>query len=242
MENVDKTRRNRWLSGLYITLLILSLINNLVFYKRHRTEIAALANEQKIKDEFRADNDRKKAREVAHLLESCERQLLRASFEGRPIDVTGVTADGTPFDWQSLRGKPVLLHCWSASCDVCQNEFEAVEQLRQACQAVELQVIGLSQDLPVRNKESAKELIEHKVQWINLIPTEKTRPRINGVWVKWPSTFLIVDANGVALSVISNPLQPSKEANDPSRTVPGAKVVLSLFGNRTGPAGKKSSF
>jgi thiol-disulfide isomerase/thioredoxin len=42
------------------------------------------------------------------------------------------TADGATWSWDSLAGKPVLIHVWATWCGVCRREFSTLEALAAA--------------------------------------------------------------------------------------------------------------
>jgi hypothetical protein len=224
-----KPRLNRWLPLLCVVILSLSLAHNWQLRHQFRSEIERLTNEQDRLIKSLNSRLQQQERDWSESDHRHVKQLIVAKLDGRPIQVTGMTAEGQEFDWNRYRGRPVLLHCWSAGCLICQDEFQAIQHLQQACQSIDLQVVGLSQDILKHRDKAVAKLKEHNVQWTNLLATPTSRPQINGLWIEWPATYVVVNSEGIAVSVTSPLLSPKKEDNLPSLILPNAQTILKIL-------------
>lgn len=53
----------------------------------------------------------------------------RHLVSGVAPQITGQLLDGRVLDWQSYRGRPLLVHFWASWCPVCKLEQDSVQQL-----------------------------------------------------------------------------------------------------------------
>jgi thiol-disulfide isomerase/thioredoxin len=68
-------------------------------------------------------------------------------------DVHFDTPEGTPFDWSSLRGQPLLLNFWATWCPPCVKEMPELDRFHREFSAAGWQVVGLAIDGPTPVKE-----------------------------------------------------------------------------------------
>ena len=68
-------------------------------------------------------------------------------------DVHFDTPEGTPFNWTSLRGKPLLLNFWATWCPPCVKEMPELDRFHREFSPAGWQVVGLAIDGPTPVKE-----------------------------------------------------------------------------------------
>lgn len=68
-------------------------------------------------------------------------------------DVHFDTPQGTPFDWASLQGKPLLLNFWATWCPPCVKEMPELDRFHREFSPAGWQVVGLAIDGPTPVKE-----------------------------------------------------------------------------------------
>ena len=52
----------------------------------------------------------------------------RLTLLGKELEITGSMVDGSPFDWESLRGKVVLIDFWTSWCPPCWPEIDNAQK------------------------------------------------------------------------------------------------------------------
>lgn len=68
-------------------------------------------------------------------------------------DVHFDTPEGTPFNWTSLQGRPLLLNFWATWCPPCVKEMPELDRFHREFSAAGWQVVGLAIDGPTPVKE-----------------------------------------------------------------------------------------
>jgi thiol-disulfide isomerase/thioredoxin len=123
----------------------------------------------------------------------------RLNLMGNPIEVTGTLLDGEQVDWESYRGKVVLVDFWATWCGPCRAEVPNILAMHKAYGSKGFDVLGVSLD---QTPEDAQTYIEEQgIPWKSLFP-EKEEDRgwanplakfygINGI-----PTAILVDQEG----------------------------------------------
>lgn len=75
-----------------------------------------------------------------------EGMVRRLNLVGQPLELEGTLLDGQPFDWESYRGKVVLVDFFANWCGVCREEVPTVLQAYKAYQGKGFEVVGVSLD------------------------------------------------------------------------------------------------
>lgn len=70
----------------------------------------------------------------------------RLSLTGQPLELNGKLLDGSDFDWDSYRGKVVLVDFFANWCGVCKQEVPIVRQAHRAYGGKGFEVVGVSVD------------------------------------------------------------------------------------------------
>jgi len=97
---------------------------------------------EKIAVVFQGHSDAELAAQATRLT---EHGLKHLDLVGKPLDVTGVQLDGTPFDWSAYRGKVVLVSFWTWS-DPCLYEISNIIQVYRQYRDQGFAVVGVNLD------------------------------------------------------------------------------------------------
>ena len=121
---------------------------------------------------------------------------------GKTLELAGPTVEGTPFDWESYRGKIVLVDFWATWCGPCVGEIPNVKANYEKYAEQGFEVVGISLDS--KREDLEKFLTENKIAWTNIFETEQEQGQPSPLASKYgvnaiPSTFLI-DREGKVLA------------------------------------------
>ena len=133
-----------------------------------------------------------------------ERELSGTTGEmvGKTLDLAGTKLDGTPFDWESYRGKVVLVDFWATWCGPCVAEIPNVKENYDKYHEKGFDVVGISCD---SSREDLEEFLkENKLEWANIFEEGQTKGEPSPLAQKYnitgiPSTFL-VDREGKVIA------------------------------------------
>jgi len=84
--------------------------------------------------------------EVQKVSEDLQGFARLINLNGNEIRVVGKTLEGKPLDWESLRGKVVLVDFWATWCGPCIGEFPHLKQIYEAYHPHGFEVVGISLD------------------------------------------------------------------------------------------------
>ena len=128
----------------------------------------------------------------------------RANLPGSKLEIEGKKLDGTDLDWESYRGKVVLVDFWATWCGPCIQSLPHVQSLYDQYHSKGFEVIGISLDHERRILE--KFLERRELPWPQLFqdPDPSSGSQMHPMAVKYgisaiPAAFL-VDQNGVVVS------------------------------------------
>ncbi len=135
-------------------------------------------------------------RAVAIFSRQLKGDLRRQRLVGSQMVVDGKTVDGTPFHWDSNRGKVVLVDFWFIGCSACVEELPHIKEMYQRYHDSGFDVVGISVD---EDKEQLQAfLAKNQIPWTTI--QDKTeignRARYN---VESFPTKILVDRSGKVL-------------------------------------------
>lgn len=121
-----------------------------------------------------------------------------SSLVGKTLELNGATELGTPFDWQSYRGKVVVVDFWATWCGPCRRATPAVKTFYEQHREKGLEVVGVNLD---RDHEAlAQYLDENKIAWPNLVGEDGQR-LAETYNVRGIPTFMLVNRDGKVVEV-----------------------------------------
>lgn len=112
---------------------------------------------------------------------------------GKPLELEGVTALGTEFDWSVYRGKTVLVLFWATWCGPCRQEMPEVKALHERLKDRGFDIVGISLD--GNQAALAKYLEENAINWTNLVGKE-VRDITKKYSIRSVPTMILVDRKG----------------------------------------------
>ena len=114
--------------------------------------------------------DKSDDKEVKKLLAEANLQGMyrRLTLLGKPMEISGTLLDGKPVDWESYRGKVVLVDFWATWCGPCRAENPNVLEMYEAYHDKGFDVLGISLDA---TPEAAQKYVEeNKLPWSSIFP------------------------------------------------------------------------
>ncbi|MEO2030611.1 MAG: TlpA disulfide reductase family protein [Planctomycetaceae bacterium] len=126
--------------------------------------------------------------------------LRRLNLPGKFMELHGITADGTEFDWESYRGKFVLIDFWATWCGPCRAEIPNVKKNLSKYGEKGFQVVGVNLDQDRADFDAYMQ--DAQLPWQNIMPDENgnsemaTRYAITGI-----PTVILVDTEGKVISM-----------------------------------------
>ncbi len=110
-----------------------------------------------------AKNKDPRMRRIVALLEGIRRRL---DLPGNKFGLSGTLMDGKPLDWESYRGKVVLVDFWASWCSECRRELPNIKANLKAYEGKGFEVLGICID---DDRSAAEQYIKQAdVTWPNV--------------------------------------------------------------------------
>ena len=180
------------------TFSTVSRVASSLGYSSHN-EIAAVAHE-KIASILEKSEDKILANRSSKLVGAARRIRLL----GNEMLLTGVTADGNAFDWESYRGKVVLVDYWASWCGPCIGEIPNMKKNLERFGDKGFIIVGINMD---DTREAFEKCVENKeITWVNIVSEEEGKrgwdaPMADYYGITGIPTAILVDQKGKVVSL-----------------------------------------
>jgi len=125
----------------------------------------------------------------------------RMKLVGQPIELSGTTTDGRPFDIASLRGKVVLVDFWATWCGICVADMPRLTRYLETYRDRGFEIVGVSCD--DEREALDKFLKQRQLSWTTLHDADRgpDHPAAMRYGVAAFPTQFLVDPQGTVVSV-----------------------------------------
>lgn len=181
--------------------------NSMQLAQRLGTRFARMGDEErniafssKLAKAMRDSGDERLMADAARI----EGQLRQLQLPGKTMEITGTTVAGDKFDWESYRGKVVLVNFWATYCEPCKEEMKNVLKTYKKYHDKGFDVVSISVD-PDPDKLDTF-LAKQKWPWTVLYDRERAEqgePNAMAMYygVSQLPTAMLVDKEGKVISM-----------------------------------------
>lgn len=147
----------------------------------------------------------------------------RIRLLGNEMMLSGVTADGKAFDWESYRGKVVLVDFWASWCGPCIGEIPNMKKNLELYGDKGFTIVGINMD---ETRAAYEKCVDNKeINWVNILSEEEGKrgwdaPMADYYGVSGIPTAILVDQKGKVVSLRAR----GKELDSQLESLLGSKV------------------
>lgn len=132
--------------------------------------------------------------------------IRRLQLPGNFLELKGTTLSGKPLDWESYRGKVVLVDFWATWCGPCIAELPNVKQQYRRYHDKGFEVIGISLDTDRAKLDAFVE--KNELPWTSLFESAKedqgwNQPLAVHYGIMGIPTAILVDREGKVVSMMA---------------------------------------
>jgi len=133
-----------------------------------------------------------------------EGMLRRLTLLGKPMELSGELLSGKKLDWDSYRGKVVLVDFWASWCGPCRAEVPNILAMYEAYHDKGFEVLGVSLDAEAKDANAA--VREMKLPWDSIFPKDEDQrefnhPLVRHYGINGIPTAILVDKEGRVVSL-----------------------------------------
>jgi len=172
--------------------------------------------------------------EVKKNIARLEGTARRLNLMGQKMELKGTFLDGQPLDWESYRGKVVLVDFWATWCGPCRSEVPNILNQYEAYHDKGFEVLGISLD---SEPEKAEAYIQKtKIPWATLFSKDEHQR----AWEHPMAVYYNVNAIPQAILCDREGRVVSMNARGPHLALELRKLLGEPVARAKGPTDKKN--